>query len=563
MPAEGDLKRYPRKRLRSRRPGACALCVCLLLVLTVLLFGAGASTQALTGDFSDVPAGHPYAAAIDDLQSRGVIGGYFDGERRLFKPDNPVLRAQFAKMICGALAIPVTEGQAGAVHRSRPERSRRSVSERLRRSCRRPRDHDRHGAGSLLAVEPHHPRPTRHHGGAGRRSTGAGRAVRATWHLRGHACHRSIPITTSLCAPPNGTAFSPVSSVSAAAWNPWADASRGETAQILFNLMGVAGASDAEPRWWRLGDARDGGSGDGSVDSPLQPLGANVAITFRLFPADNPWNTDISKYPVHPLSARYIASIGRDTGIHPDFGTVWNGAPNGIPYVVVSGNQPRVPMSFYYADESDPGPYPIPADAPIEGGPTSDGDRHVLVLDATHRLLYEVYDAHFCGRPLGSRLGRGVRSDQQRLRPDTWTSADAAGLPILPGLVRYDEVASGEITHALRFTVSRTQRAYIHPATHFASDEHRPRPAAHGPSPAPEGGLRHLRFPGKSAGDPPRAQEVRDDRRRQRRRLVHLRRTRPPLGRRGAAHVRARCPAAPSKRWIPAPSSPRGAHHDG
>ncbi len=216
--------------------------------------------------------------------------------------------------------------------------------------------------------------------------------------------------------------------------------------------------------------------GTGSPDPPTepppvdhdQPLGANVAITFPLFPADSPWRTDISGYPVHPNSARYVASIGLGEELHPDFGTVWNGAPNGIPYVVVDGAQPKVPISFYYADESDPGPYPIPPGAPIEGGPNSSGDRHVLVLDAANRLLYEVYDAHPGAG--GWEAGSGAVFDltSNALRPEGWTSADAAGLPILPGLVRYDEVASGEISHALRMTASRTQTAYIHPATHQA-----------------------------------------------------------------------------------------------
>jgi hypothetical protein len=201
----------------------------------------------------------------------------------------------------------------------------------------------------------------------------------------------------------------------------------------------------------------------------MQPLGANVRLTFPLFPTTNPWNTDISGYPVHPLSSEFIANIGADGHLHPDFGTVWDGAPNGIPYVVVPGNQPLVPVTFDYADESDAGPYPIPPDAPIEGGSGSSGDRHVLIVDAAHRKLYELYDAHKVGT--GWQAGSGAIFDltSNALRPDSWTSADAAGLPILPGLVRYDEVAAGEINHALRFTVSRTQKGYIHPATHCAS----------------------------------------------------------------------------------------------
>lgn len=193
--------------------------------------------------------------------------------------------------------------------------------------------------------------------------------------------------------------------------------------------------------------------------------------SLQVFPSDNPWNTDISAYPVHPLSDRFLASIGLDTGLHPDFGTVYMGAPIGIPFVVVPPDQPRVAVSFLYADESDPGPYPVPPDAPIEGGPDSDGDRHILVVDVQNRMLYELFDA----RPRndgGWTAGSGAIFDltSNTLRPAGWTSADAAGLPIFPGLVRYDEVVErGEINHALRFTVRRTRRAYIPPATHFAS----------------------------------------------------------------------------------------------
>jgi hypothetical protein len=192
-------------------------------------------------------------------------------------------------------------------------------------------------------------------------------------------------------------------------------------------------------------------------------------LPFSLFPADNPWNTDISSAPVHERSAAYIASIGEGTGLHPDFGTAWEGSPIGIPYVLVRASQPQVPISFSYQDESDPGPYPIPAAAPIEGGPYAGGDRHVLVVDVDNLLLWEVYDARRVAG--GWAAGSGARFDltSNALRPDGWTSADAAGLPILPGLVRYEEVQAGAITHALRFTASRTQRGYIHPATHFAS----------------------------------------------------------------------------------------------
>jgi hypothetical protein len=191
-----------------------------------------------------------------------------------------------------------------------------------------------------------------------------------------------------------------------------------------------------------------------------------------VFPPDSPWNTDISGYPVHPNSDNYIDSIGRDTSLHPDFGTVWNGAPNGIPYVTVPPGQPKVALSFTYAEESDLYPYPIPADAPIEGGPHGTGDRHVLVVETGECRLYELFDAWPEGGGTSWRAMSGAIFDlaSNALRPDQWTSADAAGLPILPGLVRYEEVVEqGEIHHALRFTVKRSQRGYIHPATHAAS----------------------------------------------------------------------------------------------
>jgi len=187
-------------------------------------------------------------------------------------------------------------------------------------------------------------------------------------------------------------------------------------------------------------------------------------------PADNIWNARVDTLPRHPNSDAYIATMGSTRGVHPDFGTVYEGAPIGIPYVTVPGNQPRVPVSFDYDDESDPGPYPIPADAPIEGGAQSDGDRHVLVVDRDNCILYELFYAY--RQPNGSwTAGSGAIYDlrSNALRPDGWTSADAAGLPILPGLVRFDEVSAGEIAHALRFTAPQTQGNYIWPARHEAS----------------------------------------------------------------------------------------------
>jgi hypothetical protein len=190
-----------------------------------------------------------------------------------------------------------------------------------------------------------------------------------------------------------------------------------------------------------------------------------------VFPANNMWNAPINTLPVHPNSDAYINTIGANTGLHADFGSgLWEGAPIGIPYVVVSGSQPGVNVTFDYDDESDPPPYKIPPDAPIEGGPSGDGDRHVIVIDKDNCVLYELFYAfHQVDDSWTAGSGAIFDLNSNALRTAGWTSADAAGLPIFPGLVRYDEVASGEITHALRFTVPQTQRAYIWPARHFAS----------------------------------------------------------------------------------------------
>ncbi|MBK8139036.1 MAG: hypothetical protein IPK52_24995 [Chloroflexi bacterium] len=195
----------------------------------------------------------------------------------------------------------------------------------------------------------------------------------------------------------------------------------------------------------------------------------------QMFPADNAWNTNISGAAVHPNSANYIANILANGGdfVHPDFGGDTNDW-YGIPWTTATSSTPLVNMSFDYDDESDPGPYPIPVGAPIEGGAHLNngvsGDRHILVVETTNCILYEVYSAYPDGVG-GFDAGSGAVYDlgSNDLRPEGWTSADAAGLPILPGLANCAEANSGTISHALRFTVSETQRAFIYPATHFAS----------------------------------------------------------------------------------------------
>lgn len=200
-----------------------------------------------------------------------------------------------------------------------------------------------------------------------------------------------------------------------------------------------------------------------------QPSESITTGSQQIFPADNPWNTDISDGPVDPNSDNLIAGIGKEVHLHPDFGTVWDGSPIGIPYNIVGGNQKRVNVTFRWPSESDPGPYPIPSDALIEAG----SDRHVLVIDTASHILYELYDAVKNNSDSWS-AGSGAIFDlkSNKLRPDYWTSADAAGLPIFAGLARYEEVVEkGEINHALRFTVANTRNAFIHPATHAASDK--------------------------------------------------------------------------------------------
>lgn len=209
-------------------------------------------------------------------------------------------------------------------------------------------------------------------------------------------------------------------------------------------------------------------------------LGPGAALNGAIpFPADNPWNTDISGASVDPNSANLIASIGLNTGLHPDFGSgLYQGAPIGIPYIVVAGTQSLVAMHYSdFASESDPGPFPVPGNAPIEGqmadGSAFNGDRHVLVIDRDHNRLYELGNAY--PQPDGSWNATGGYKfflDSNTVRPGGqpgWTSADAAGLPIFPGLARYEEATAGLIPHALRFTVATSRRAYVPPATHYAS----------------------------------------------------------------------------------------------
>ncbi len=236
-----------------------------------------------------------------------------------------------------------------------------------------------------------------------------------------------------------------------------------ERRQFLKILWG-SGASFCA---WQLGPPP-------TLGALVPDLGDNASLHGKqIFPTNNPWNQRIDAAPVDPNSAAVMNHVAT-VGLHPDFGGNWNGGPFGIPYTVVAGTQPKVAIEpITYSDESDPGPYPIPSDAPIEGGAQSDGDRHVLVLDRDNWILYELYNAY----PNGDGSWRADSAakfnlNSNTLRPEGWTSADAAGLPILPGLVRYDEVYEQQaIHHALRFTLQITRNTYVHPATHEASSQ--------------------------------------------------------------------------------------------
>jgi hypothetical protein len=208
-----------------------------------------------------------------------------------------------------------------------------------------------------------------------------------------------------------------------------------------------------------------------SAPSPAKPpVGTSLGGCPNL-PAGNVWHADVSGLPAHTRSARYVAAIGAGGAVKADFGAgLWEGGPIGIPITYAAGAA-KVAVRFEYADESDPGPYPVPRDAAIEGGPNADGDRHVLVVDTAACRLYELFAALPKGDgswDAGSGAVYDLRSD--KLRPAGWTSADAAGLPVAPGLVRYEEVAAGRIDHAIRVTVPKSQRAYLWPARHAASD---------------------------------------------------------------------------------------------
>lgn len=244
---------------------------------------------------------------------------------------------------------------------------------------------------------------------------------------------------------------------------------------LVWSQIGLA-----EPQTGPGATTVERGAQAGAGTQSQIPLGVNVSLGGRRVMApDSAWNTPIDHLPADPLSDKLIASMGADAALHPDFGPEYQGLPSGIPYVVVSGDEKRHPVEFE-SDESDTGLYPIPANPPVEGAlpgtmPTKDGDHHMIIIDRDNAKLYELYFVSFKGGKWHAGSGAIFELFGETKRPRGWTSADAAGLPIFPGLVRYDEaVEQKRIEHALRFTVPKTRRAFTEPASHYASRDDNP-----------------------------------------------------------------------------------------
>ncbi|MEZ6065396.1 MAG: hypothetical protein R3B90_06725 [Planctomycetaceae bacterium] len=312
-------------------------------------------------------------------------------------------------------------------------------------------------------------------------------AIGLFFALRGNSESASPAVTDRLAAEADDEPESPLPAHShVLAGKPSRTASTGEAAGDAPRIIPESALAQAPTRPLAQADAsarRDDlfipespPSTNPNVAERQRRVGLGVGASLgglRPFPADNAWNQEITNAPVDPMSDAILSTIGFDRGLHPDIGSgEWEGCKIGIPYVVVSAAQPMVPVEFTeYGDESDPGPYPLPIGTPIEGAPRDDADRHAIVIDRDNWKLYELSYAYETGAGWTGHCGAVFDLSKHPSRPAGWTSADAAGLPIFPGLVRYDEVAAGEIRHALRFTLSRTRRAYVPPASHWASRE--------------------------------------------------------------------------------------------
>lgn len=410
----------------------------LFLAVTALALVASASSPSLAA-FSDVQTTTKYHDAILYAQSENIVSGYADGS---FKPEQTVNRAEFTKIIVGASLqmeddsgehqLPFKDVNAGEWYVPYLARalSAHIISGYPDGTFRPVNDISFVEAAKIVVT------------GFGYKT-----ANDDIWYKP-----FVMQLSEQKAIPTSITKLDQ-------------NVTRGEMVEMIYRLRENLTSLPSTSYELLTGVATD------TSEEPIVTIGTPMIGKCPVFPTDNPWNTDISSYPLDPNSASYIASIGESGHLHPDFG---GNGEYGIPYVVVNGDQPKVPLlEIEYEDESDPGPYPIPDNAPIEGG----SDAHVLVVDQENCKLYELFAAEKVsgGWNAGSAAIFDLLSND--LRPDGWTSADAAGLPIFPGLVRYDEVAAGAVSHAIRFTVSKTQRGYITPATHFASnstDSHLP-----------------------------------------------------------------------------------------
>lgn len=426
-----------------------ALCAPLIAALA-LSATAGQSLVALAS-FSDVGSNYTYAESIDYAENLDLVSGYPDGT---FKPNNAINRAEFTKIIIGAalqynsqqdpsgydiyvpIGVPFSDAQSGEWYIPYLRKAvENHIIDGYPDGTFKPADNINFAEAAKIIVN-----------AFGYETT----PDTKTWYkpyVEKLAEMNAIPTTIS------GFDYK---------------ISRGEMVEMMYR-MHEGDNSRASRTYAELAGTAGapGGSTGGTVSNANPPKIGNCQI----FPADNPWNRDISGDPVDPNSDNYIASIGASGHLHPDFG---GNGEYGIPYSVVSAGQALVPINVTdYPEESDLGSYPIPADAKVENG----SDAHVLTLDQDNCLLYELYAAVRTASGWDAAQASRFDLKSNDLRPEGWTSADAAGLPILPGLVRYDEVAAGAVNHAIRFTVSQSQKAYIHPATHFASsstDPNRP-----------------------------------------------------------------------------------------
>lgn len=408
----------------------------LIFLLSVFMVLAGSKTFA---SFTDIPKNHSNFNAISYAEKEGIVKGYADGT---FRPSAKINRAEFTKIILEAtLSNPKCNSESNG-----------GFSDVRSDEWFAPYICQAKQLGIIRGYDDGTFRP-----GAPIKEAEAAKIAAEAFELRTTSASKLwyepyfvILRTIDVLPPTMGN-------------NPGRSINRGEMAELIYLMSSKRPRKKNEYRVEAKPQVTNKSLNKGSEKEG--PLIGNCPV----FPADNPWNTDISDFLVHPNSDAFINSIGRDIFLHADFG---GKGEYGIPFITVGNGQKMMDIHFTaYGHESDPGPYPIPLNAPIEGGPDSEWDRHVLAVNTDTCMLYELYKAYPKGNSWDAEGGAVFNLRSNKLRPQYWTSADAAGLPIFAGLVRYDEVMSGEIKHALRFTVSSTQRGFIPPATHFASSK--------------------------------------------------------------------------------------------